>query len=652
MHAGPCLNQKISSALLHLRFDDCLLCFDLKKAFLQISLSDNDANKLLFLWYKNVSKRDFSLVTYKHVRLPFGLRCSPFLLMMAMHQILCLDAACDEAQLRTLKSLIYSLTYVDNGAISGTASDIKYAYEKLQTIFSPYKFEVQQLTTNEITLQTTIDSINEDVTPTDVKLLGLVWNREKDLLSTKPLNFDVNARTKRSILSSIAKQYDVHGFHAPLMVRARLFMHSLQCNKKLGWDDELSGEAFKQWKLIARQANSALSVQINRCIGNRNGCFELLCYTDASKHIYAVVIYLRDLKSDKISFVCAKNRIVNSQLQTKSIPTLELQAVSLGVEIITDLRNELSGKKCLFPINIVSCKLFTDSQITLHWLNAYNHKLDKMQKQTVFVHNRLEYIARQCDKNPITFCFTSTTENPADCLTRPCSYKQLLKTSFLSGISVESSNKSPTVEFTVTVPDPGTVEANIEDVTAGAVRLDNFGPLLDVNRYSSFAKLVRVTLNVMKFIHYVKRKIHERDSSKFYDFTIATDNELYSRAYKHVTFHDQVRNFPNLFEFLHSKTKHLRDIPSLVSKLNVFIDTDGLLRVKSKFDRWKSNPNYSHPILLAKDNLLTTMIIRDTHIKFAHAGCYGVLTQLRMKFFIPSPFSSVKKVLKECLTCK
>ena len=38
MHSGPTLNQKLSSAFVHLRFDEKLLIYDLKKAFNMLSL--------------------------------------------------------------------------------------------------------------------------------------------------------------------------------------------------------------------------------------------------------------------------------------------------------------------------------------------------------------------------------------------------------------------------------------------------------------------------------------------------------------------------------------------------------------------------------------------------------------------------------------
>lgn len=49
MYYGQSLNQKISTALIQLRFGKFSLCYDLKKTFNQIQLSDSDSEKLLFL---------------------------------------------------------------------------------------------------------------------------------------------------------------------------------------------------------------------------------------------------------------------------------------------------------------------------------------------------------------------------------------------------------------------------------------------------------------------------------------------------------------------------------------------------------------------------------------------------------------------------
>ena len=134
MYPGPTLNQKLSSAFLHLRFDAKLLTYDLKKAFNMLSLSENDQAKLLFLWYRNVSKGDYTVVAYHNVRLSFGLRCSPFLLMVSLYYILVLEN--NDEELTKLKKLMYALLYMDNGAITSSDSKtIEWAYSKLHENF-------------------------------------------------------------------------------------------------------------------------------------------------------------------------------------------------------------------------------------------------------------------------------------------------------------------------------------------------------------------------------------------------------------------------------------------------------------------------------------------------------------------------------------
>ena len=103
MFAGPTLNQKLSSAFLQLRFGAYLLTYALKKAFSQLLLNTNDQNKLLFYWHRNV---DNSPVVYRNVRLSFGLRCSPFLLMISLYYILVLESESDPAALKDLKCLM------------------------------------------------------------------------------------------------------------------------------------------------------------------------------------------------------------------------------------------------------------------------------------------------------------------------------------------------------------------------------------------------------------------------------------------------------------------------------------------------------------------------------------------------------------------
>ncbi|XP_066941414.1 uncharacterized protein [Macrobrachium rosenbergii] len=545
MWPGPCINQKLSIALLHLRFDQYLLCFDLKQAFLQIALNEVDQNKLLFLWFKNVSKGDFTPEVYKNLRLSFGLRCSPTLLMVALYIILMIDVEHDSEQIRELKKLIYALMYMDNGAV--TANDygsLKFAFDHLNSIFAPYKFELQQFVTNNQNIQDEINDTLPENVPDTVKLFGLRWNRQADSLLTQKLHLEISADTKRLVLKSIASNFDPYNINGPILNRARIFMHELQTDKLLGWDTKLPENKVREWRNIVKQLNSTPELSIPRVIGDRNGCYRLIAYTDSSKLMYGVVVFIQDTETKQASFVLAKNRIVNKQLEGKSIPSLEFQAIFLGTETLIELKRELSGPLCVKPVNICELVLCTDSLVSLSWINGYVNKLEKMNKSSTFILNRLNQISKLCEENPVKYKFVSGVMNPADCITRCVSYKQLLKTTYFTGPQnladeclVAEVNKPEIMEVIVPNPlakaDPINVMIGIAPSDCKAETGNRGEHLVPLDRFSDFQRIVRVNLCVLKFIHNIKLKLKVKYPDRFGNFNYPEVN-LHLEAYRNV----------------------------------------------------------------------------------------------------------------------
>ena len=186
MLSGPCLNRNVLTTLTQMRCEKFLLIFDLVKAFLQIKVPAADMTKLCFLWFKNVRKADFSLVAYQFNRLPFGLKCSPFILMISLYHILIVDTDSDCDSLRELKKNIWNLFYVDNGAIiSSDPNYLNWAHGQLSNIFGKYHFKVQQFVSNYETLQQSIAPLETQV---PVKLLGTVWDVERDTLCMEEIH--------------------------------------------------------------------------------------------------------------------------------------------------------------------------------------------------------------------------------------------------------------------------------------------------------------------------------------------------------------------------------------------------------------------------------------------------------------------------------
>jgi hypothetical protein len=356
----------------------------------------------------------------------------------------------------------------------------------------------------------------------------------------------------------------------------------------------------------------------------------------------------------KVSFNAAKNRLVNRQLKTKTIPTLELQAITLGVEMLCDFKEDLSGNKCLLPINIIECELFTDSSISLHWLNSQTSTLEKMQKLSVFVQNRLNYIEKRCREEPITFTSVGTNENPADCMTRCLSYNQLTKSCYFNGPKFLSvSSEVPTDTLTVTIPNQRSqvdysCSAFQAAVTPGSCEL------VPLEKFSSLRKLLSVHFYVLKFVNKLKSKLKAQYAEKYSNWTTSTDDAaLRVQAWRNIVATDQSRLYPELIQFFEDTRPNLKDIPPLVARLNLFRDCrDGILKVKSKFSRWRDDVNYAFPVLLAPKSALVNLLIRDAHNTLAHGGCYAILAHTRKKFFVPCFFSTVKKFLKSCVVCR
>ena len=66
----------------------------------------------------------------------------------------------------------------------------------------------------------------------------------------------------------------------------------------------------------------------------------------------------------------------------------------------------------------------------------------------------------------------------------------------------------------------------------------------------------------------------------------------------------------------------------------------------------KFKKSKSCPLLLAKGSELTKLLIRCTHERTKHIGIYSTISELRREDHIPRVFSTVKKVLRACVTCK
>ena len=79
LHSGPCLLPLIFDILLRFRIGDVALVADIKQAFLNIEIDEEERDFFRFLWVENISEKD-KIVVYRFLRVAFGVTSSPLIL--------------------------------------------------------------------------------------------------------------------------------------------------------------------------------------------------------------------------------------------------------------------------------------------------------------------------------------------------------------------------------------------------------------------------------------------------------------------------------------------------------------------------------------------------------------------------------------------
>ena len=90
---------------------------------------------------------------------------------------------------------------------------------------------------------------------------------------------------------------------------------------------------------------------------------------------------------------------------------------------------------------------------------------------------------------------------------------------------------------------------------------------------------------------------------------------------------------------------------SSIMKLDPFLQ-DGVLRVGGRLHRAALPEHTKHPVILAKDHHITTLIIRNAHEEIGHAGRNHTLAQLRQRVWIRKGNAAVISVLSKCVKCR
>lgn len=216
--------------------------------------------------------------------------------------------------------------------------------------------------------------------------------------------------------------------------------------------------------------------------------------------------------------------------------------------------------------------------------------------------------------------------NPADLLTRVIRPEELHSNStwqrgpeFLSRpIQEWPLRKDPVDEL------PDRIETVIAHVQSTADDMN----IIDVNRFSSYGKMMKVTSRILNAKK--NKSLSAISVSPTVDDLVAAESWWVKRV--QTTLHPDWEN--------------------CYRRLGPALRKDGIIIVGERIPKWlKDNYNQNEYILLPSDHPFTRLYVKSTH-EIDHSGIESTLAKIQTKFWIPTVRKLIRSVKEKCTHCR
>ena len=664
---GPYLTNSLLGVLTRFRQEPVAVMADIKAMFHQVKVAQDDRDFLRFLWWPEGNLK-YELVEYRMTVHLFGASSSPSCACYALRKTAEDNQNSFPAE---VIDTINSNFYMDDCLRSLPSEEEAVKLVKdLTAVCLKGGFHLTKWISNNRGVLLSIPEeqrskilheldLYRDQLPVE-RALGLHWCVESDAFKFK-MSLKKQPHTRRGILSVVSSIYDPLGFLAPLTLSAKLILQDL-CRRSIGWDDQIATTLQQQWIKWLNDLERVTEFAMDRCLkppdfGQPTNC-QLHHFSDASERGYGTVTYLRMQNNHNrihVAFIQSKARV--APLKPVTIPRMELTAALLAVRVDTMLKVELQ-----LPLE-KSC-FWTDSTSVLKYIRNEDRRFQ------TFVANRIASIRRAT--NVSQWRYIHTTQNPADEASRGLMIDRFLANrrwiegpEFLQ--KAEEAWPVNILDSSIAADDPEVKKelmvnaVIIEDTQTATQRLMSY--FSDWNRLK---KSVAWFLKIRKLLQEVvrKRKLLSQEIANIsnkqmeqemqqlkaaFGVQILTPDDLVEAETSIIRFAQQER-FPDEFAALSSGKCEVKK-QSTIYKLDPILK-DGLLRVGGRLSKAAMPEETKHPVILSKDQHVSSLILKHIHEQLGHSGRNHVLSRLRRKYWITSANTATRKILSSCGFCR
>ncbi|KFD49212.1 hypothetical protein M514_09934 [Trichuris suis] len=158
-----------------------------------------------------------------------------------------------------------------------------------------------------------------------------------------------------------------------------------------------------------------------------------------------------------------------------------------------------------------------------------------------------------------------------------------------------------------------------------------------------YERMVRITVLLFRFIVNCMNKSGQKITGLI---TLSELNDAEKRIWRLV----QEECFPRELGSLKKGNAVSKD--SDTRTLDVYLDSEGLIRVRGRLQLTTLSYASKYPVVLPRHHDVVNLLIMQCRERQVHMGIEHTLAILRQKVWILRGRSSVKRVLRECLICK
>ena len=283
---------------------------------------------------------------------------------------------------------------------------------------------------------------------------------------------------------------------------------------------------------------------------------------------------------------------------------------------------------------------WTDSLVSLYWIRGET----KEWKQ--FVQMRVNEVRSLVSSSSWRHC--SGIDNPADIPTRSINFSELGESeSWRSGPKWLSKQLQPAEELINNdKPPPEECLRELKKTSQRSptalfseVTKKGLQSLINVENFSDYHRLLRVTAYVLRFVRNLRAKAKVGNSQPCEQPEISWTEEInQAEALWLAEMQVSLLGHPKYNEWKR--------------QFGTFIDSKGIVRCGGRLENANILESAKNPVLLDPSYRITLLIVRHCHERVKHCGVKGTLTELRSRFWIVRGRQFIRNIIHKCVTCR